>query len=255
MSTAPANRIFTKLVVLGLLSFCLWAFSGKEAVSQQGGQPLPIIVKQLEGTNDVIPVELRCAAASLALPDRLESFSCNLKNNTNKNIIAGNVAYSVILESGGKEVTDTRFHTFDTFVHRDLYEANKSIPPGGEHVVEPPGPTFYAASVIKAIRIEIDYIEFEDKTTLGSNERGAQIIADIREGAARYRDWLAQKYAENGRSAEAIVHLLQQDLPIPDLGVKNQYQEQGERAYRTRLRHIRETRGTGEIDKYLRKQM
>lgn len=240
-----------------LVSAAVIATTGLKVKSNQPAKQtedlqLPIVAKQLPSENGVIPVELKCGTAHLIPPGRLEEFSCILKNNTNKNILATNVAYSVIFESDGKEAADTRFHTIDTFVHPDFYEANKSIQPGGESIIGPPGPSFYADSVIKRIEISVEYVEFEDKTTLGPNEKGAQIIADIREGAAKYRNWLAQKYDENGRSTKAITTLLQQDQPLPnELGFKNSYQEQGARAYRTRLRHIQETLGAAQIERYL----
>lgn len=238
-------------LLLGVIVIMTTALKARNNQNANAGGQVIVRAKQLRSLNGVIPVELQCKEAHLTAPDILESFSCALKNNTDKNILAANVAYSVVFESGGKEDTDTRFHTLDTFVHPDFYEANKSIQPRGERIIEPPGPSFYADSIIKGVEIWIEYVEFEDKTTLGSNEKGSQIIAGIREGATKYREWLAQRYVEKGRSAEAIVPLLQTDQPLPKAGFENSYQEQGARAYRNRLRHIQDTRGAAQIERYL----
>ncbi|MFZ0747836.1 MAG: hypothetical protein WAM70_00655, partial [Pyrinomonadaceae bacterium] len=165
-------------------------------------------MKQLEARNGLIPVKLECENAHLASPDRLDNFSCLLRNNTNKAILAGSVSYSVVVESSGKVVGDAHFQTFDTVIHPDFYDASKSIQPAAARDIGPPGPMFYANSVIKELKIEIEYIEFDDKTTLGAPEKGSE-ITDIREGAARYRDWLFQRYRGSGRSAETIIAILQ----------------------------------------------
>ncbi len=228
--------------------------ASNQPVSPVHSSQITPAVKPLRAANGAIVADLRCGEVLLTTAGRVENLSCTLKNNTDKRILAANVKYSIILEAGGKKFTDTRLHTLDAYIHPDFYEVNKAILPGGERIVESPGPMFYEDSIVKGIEVEVDYVEFEDKTTLGDSEKAAQTIADIRSGAAKCKAWLSRKYTEHGKSAEALTHLLTQNLPGPgELVVTGQHEEQGARAYRTRLRRIAETRGASEIHKYLNK--
>ncbi len=212
------------------------------------------VVKSLRSANGAVVADLRCGEVFLTTAGRVENLSCTLKNNTDKTILAANVEYLITLESGGKKFTDTRVYTFDAYFHPDFYEVNKAILPGGERIVESHGPMSYEDSTVKEIEVEVDYVEFEDKTSLGDSEKAAQTIADIRSGAAKYKAWLSRKYTEHGKSAEALAHLLTQNRPGPgELVVAGQYEEQGARVYRIRLRKIAETQGASEIHKYLNK--
>lgn len=242
------------LAVTVSITIALRARAAKTIQEPLSQEQILVVASQLDPINGVIPVELLCDPAQLTSHDRLENFSCILRNNTNKNLLAANVAYSIIFETDGKEAMDTRLHTIETFIHPDLYEVNKSILPGGERTIEPPGPMFYANSVIKRVEVRVEYVEFEDKTILGPNEKGAQIIMNIREGAAKYKNWLLQKYLEKGRSGKAIIPLLQIDQPIPnELGLKGADEQQGARTYRSRLRSIHDTRGAAQVEKYFNK--
>lgn len=242
------------LAVIVSITIALRARAAKTIQERLPQEQILVAARQLESINGVIPVELLCGPARLTSHDRLENFSCILRNNTNKNLLAANVAYSIIFETGGKEAMDTRLHTIETFIHPDFYEINKPILPGGESTIEPPGPMLYANSFIKRVEVRVEYVEFEDETTLGHNEKGAQIIAKIREGAAKYKNWLTQKYLEKGRSGKAIIPLLQTDQPLPnELGLKDADEQQGARAYRNRLRRIHATRGAVQVEKYLNK--
>jgi len=214
---------------------------------------LNVVVRQLERGSD-IPVELFCKNVRITPPSNLDTLSCVLKNNTNKSILAASIAYSITFASGGKESSDTRLHTIDTFIHPDFYDASKAIQSGEQRIIENPGPSSYADSVIKGVEAWIEYVEFSDKTTLGDAEKDGQIINNIREGAAKYRNWLAHKYANTGRSAIATAALLRRDLPLAsELQLNDKYQEQGARAYRSRLGRLYETLGAAQIDKHLSK--
>ena len=245
----------TGIGLIGATLFGITALtaSNQPTAHQTDASQLVPVVKPLRVTNGMLVADLRCGEVLLVIPSRLEKFSCTLKNNTNKPILAANVEYSITVESDGKSLTDTRSHTFDTYIDPDLYDPNKAILPGAERNVEPPGPMYFDNSVVKGIEVRVEYVEFDDQTTVGDSKKGAQVIADIRAGAAKYRRWLVQKYSEHGRSAEALMPLLQQDRPMPsELDIKKQNEELGARAYRTRLRVIAETRGASELHRYLK---
>ena len=236
-------------IVLGITALT----ASNQTVNPAHSSQITPVVKPFRSADGAIVTDLRCGKVYLTTAGRIENLSCTLKNNTDKRILAANVEYSIILESAGKKFTDTRLHTLDAYIHPDFYEVNKAILPGGERIVESPGPMFYEDSTVKGIEVEVNYVEFEDKTTLGDSEKAARTIADIRSGAAKYKAWLSRKYTEHGKSAEALTHLLTQNLPGPGELVVTGQEEQGARAYRTRLRRIAETRGASEIHKYLNK--
>ncbi len=252
MSRDFKRRISLKLAILIGFSICLWGFSGRAVLVQQDSQTVPITVRQLGAVAGVIPVELGCGSASTPSLGKLDRFSCTLKNNTSKNILAANIAYSIILDYGSKQVEEPHFDILDTFIHRDVYDPQKSLQPGKEFYVGSAGPSFRPGALVKEILISVDYVEFEDGTTLGVSPKGSEVIADIRAGAEKYKKWLTRKYAEAGRSSDVIPQLLLQDFALSDLDFKNDHEEQGARSFRKRLTQIRETRGTLEVQKYLR---
>jgi hypothetical protein len=236
---------------------CLWCFaddtaSQKSALisSAQTEVQIPITTEHLKLDNGLVLIELQCGKAKLPAPNTLEKFTCKLRNNTAKNIVAVNISYSIILEENNVKSVETRLHTLDTMIHPDFYNASKFITPNAERIIEPPGPASYGSAVITGVEIKIDYVEFDDKSKLGDNYKAEQLIGEIREGAAKYKDWLAKKYTEHGKSVELIAPILMPNQPLPD-EFKNSRFEQGARAYRTRLRRIFETSGAAGVSFYL----
>lgn len=219
------------------------------AVKQETEIQLPVKVKQLPAEGTLIPVELMCGTASVTTPNRLNEFLCTLKNNTGKNIAGANVAYSVVLEQGGKESKETRFHTLVTSIDPDFIEITKSILPGGTSVIRPAGSFTYEDSIIKGVEAYIDYIEFDDSTGLGPNEQGSKFFKDFRDGASKYKKWLAGKSRKE--SLNAAIQLLQGEMSVTELEFNNPHQEYGAKFYRRRLRKMYETRGRAEIQKHL----
>lgn len=212
---------------------------------------LPVQVKQLPAEGAFVPVELLCGMASATTPNRLNGFSCDLKNHTGKNIVAANIVYSIVLEEGGQEVKDTRFHTIVTTIDPDFLEKTKSITPGGTSVIRPAGSFTYDNSIVKGVEAYIDYIEFEDDTSLGPNENGSQFIKDFREGASKYKKWLAGKYKKD--SIDEAIQLLGNDQSLPETMFDNTHQEFGAKYYRRRLRKMYKTGGRAEVQKHLSK--
>jgi hypothetical protein len=94
-------------------------------------------------------------------------------------------------------------------------------------------------------------VEFEDKTTLGPDKNGSQIINSGREGAAKYKEWLVKMYRQEGRSVEAISALLNDEDYPPELGLNDPGLRRGADFYRTRLREARAAQGAAEIKKLL----
>jgi hypothetical protein len=250
MISAISRKITLKLLILTVLSFSLWFFSGKAGSNSQVTKEIVVETKQLEASGGVIHVELRCATAHLPALNQVEPFDCKIKNNTGKNITAANVIYSIVVAENRAIQRDTHNSFIEALVHPDFRDSNKLIGPGEECGVGPAGPISYPEGAIQAIEIEVDYVEFEDDTALGPDKGGSAIIKNIRAGAAKYKGWLSRKYIQSRESAEVVIPLLQQVTPLPDeIGVLDQYQEIGAKAYRDKLRRAIKMRGNSELKK------
>ena len=215
--------------------------------SDQLGLQLPITIKQLPENN--INVELLCGTASVTPPNILNYFQCTLKNNTHKSITAANIIYSTVLEEAGRETKDSRNHILATYIHPDFYEKEKNILPGGSTSFRPAGVFTYENAVIKGVEVYIDYVEFEDNTSMGPNKEGSRIINDLREGAVKYKSWLARESKQ--KSIDTVIQSLQSDEGLPEIGLNNFTQKEGARRYGIGLRKLYKSRGPTEVQRYL----
>jgi hypothetical protein len=216
----------------------------------QAGLQLPITTKQLQPENDV-NVELLCGTASVTPPNILNGFQCTLKNNTPKSITAANIIYSTVLEEAGQQTRDSRNQILITNFHADFYEKEKNIMPAESISVGPAGVFTYHNAVVKGVEVYIDYVEFEDNTSMGPDEEGSQIINDFRAGAAKYKSWLARESKQ--KSIETIIQSVQRDegLELPEIGLNNISQKEGARRYGIGLRKLYKKGGPTEVQRYL----
>src|SRR5882724_5228590 len=127
MKTFITSKLVFKILALGGLSICLWAVSARTR-SQQEDQFLSVVITdQLPARDGVIPVYLYCGQARLSAPNRVEEFQCSFKNNTNRNITAANVIYSIVLDHNGSSTKDTSNSTVEALVHPDFKVTSKLI--------------------------------------------------------------------------------------------------------------------------------
>lgn len=213
---------------------------------------IPVVIKPLIVGDNVIPVHIQCQTVFITKPDTLERFSCKLINATDKSIRASGVKYSVIVDLNGKENRIDRLDTAISYIHPDLSEEKKPIGPGGSIFITPLGPIVEPNSIIKRLELEPVYIEFDDETTVGIGGKSAELIANVREGAARYKNSLRQKYLNNEKSAQEILPLLEDDVPLSS-EIENFDQRAGAKAYRKFLRKKYEKAGIEVINKILDK--
>jgi hypothetical protein len=257
MNIFRTNR---RLLVCVLLLLCLATTAAiyKLTINAQRAQPNEpkVTVQQLQTEGGAIPVEIQRPQANFKTQNSVENISFVVRNNTNKNITAICLAYSIQIERDKVESKDTFFHTVDSFVHKDIREGNglKPVAPGQEEVFAESGETvFESGSIVKGVVAKIDYVEFEDGTILGANENGGRIISLMRDGATKYKNWLVQQYIENKKSVNTVVALLQaNDLPI-ELKFNSQHQNLGAKLYRRYMRRIYETQGISKLEDIVNK--
>ncbi|MDQ3750111.1 MAG: hypothetical protein M3367_14045 [Acidobacteriota bacterium] len=213
---------------------------------------IPVVIQPLKIGDDIVPLEIQCEKVFITKPDTLDTFSCTLINGTHKNIHASIVRYSIIVDSNGKEKQIDRLTTAVPYIHPDLSEVKKPIKPGGSLSVTPLGPIVEPDSVVKRLELEPIYIEFDDETTVGMGGKNVELITNVREGAARYKNSLRQKYLDKGKSVQEILPLLEDNAPF-DSEIENFSQRAGAKAYRKFLREKYEKDGIQTINKVLDK--
>lgn len=223
------------------------------ASESKAAQYAKVEVVQLPVQNDVIPVELKQVEASLAGASELANLSFIVKNNTSKDIAAFSVALSLVLEKGDSTSLDQNFITSDTLVHPDIREIHHLQPfsPGQEKKLDASPISFLGGSMIKSIRLNLDYVEFENKSTLGPNKNGARIITLQREGAFRYKNWLVSRYMQDAKSVESVVALLQAKQIPDDIQGGGMHLKQGANIYRKHLLDGYDLHGAKDLEKYL----
>lgn len=261
MSNSPKLRaLYTPCILLALVA-CSWYFSGNTASTISGFQEtqdaerlLRVETEPLRLVKGAGPVELRCEDAELPAPDSLKKLSCVIKNGTRKTISAATVTISFLLDQDGRPSVDSSYQTMLKSVHPDFREEYKNslIPPGGELPFEDL-PTDFHGSVIKRIKVQLDYVEFADNSPpLGPNRAGAGIISGMKKGAVKYKEWLVQEYNRRGKSADAIATLIEKDEAIPRAaGIESGDQEQGAIHYRNFARRAYRSKGAEVLKKYL----
>lgn len=250
-----------KWLVAGLIVIPTTLFIGsnlsQELQSEKHALPirqLPAAVfRQLESAGLVPPVELQRPAAKLSAENQLEEYSCIVKNNTGKTIVALSLAWTIITEVGGKESSIRELQVIDSLIHPDVQKGRKSgaVAPAAEFLAES-GPTYFESNAsVKRVGVSIDYVEFQDGSSLGPNSNGAssQQIAEVREGASKYKEWLVQTYAKTGRSLKVVLQqLLSESIP-DELNLSNPQMKQGAYVYRLRMRKLYNIDGPVAIEK------
>lgn len=243
------------LMLLGVTAVITTSPRAQSNQESRQGERIEVLVtaSQLPAEKNIIPVELRCVSAQLLQRDTIEKIPCVVVNNTKKYITATTINTSIIVETEGKTSGDSDFLSLDPLAHPDFREERKSylIAPTGEIPV-PFLATSYDGGAIKGVLVEVDYVEFADKTVLGPNRAGSRIIADIRDGAAKYKNWLTEKYNRSGKSMNAIAPLLEKGQPLPDeIESLNSHQQEGAMIYRNYARKTFETKGAEGLVKHL----
>ena len=227
---------------------------GLQPPRQPSIQQPTAVAKQLDLEGGTPPVELQRPSARLSAANQLEEYTCVVKNNTGKAVAAFSLAWTIVIEAEGKESAITELEVMDSLIHPDFQESPslRSVSPGTQFVAES-GPTYLGSNdSIKRVEVSIDYVEFDDGTSLGpnTNSRSSQQIALVRDGAARYKEWLVQTYVNTGKSFKMVLQKLQSDSIPDDLNLSPSEMKQGAHTYRRRILDIYNSRGPAAIEKY-----
>jgi len=246
------------LLVLGLITVANPILSTSKTARQTESTTtaLQVVIKQLPPENGNPPVEILEASAASTTSNEVQGFICSLKNNTSKNIIAYSLTVTTVTEQDGKESSPTELYLVDRFVQEDIQEIRslRPIPPGGQSTVESSGPTSFSSNtLVKRLELSVDYVEFDDKTTMGpdTNSHSSQRIKLVRDGATKYKEWIVQMYRRNGRSVDVIVPYLQRKPLQHELDFNDSHMKQGAHFYRSCLLDLYNKQGSEAVEKYL----
>jgi hypothetical protein len=136
-------------------------------------------------------------------------------------------------------------------IHPDLRLANQLVGPGEKTGLGIAGPTSYSDGIIDDISIAIDYVEFEDGTRLGPDREGSRLIAETRQGAIKYKEWLQRQYKQAGNAVEALIPLLESTRPLPAELTLTEREQAGANAYKRGALRLEKKLGRLELDKRL----
>ena len=246
------------LILLGAALTASLAFRAQRAQDLASRQEV-ISAVQLSLEKGVIPVEIQQQRVSYTWSNAVHDYFFTVKNNTNKNIAAFSVDITISGTVNGKELSNTVTSTFDSIPHLDIREAHHMRPvlPGEGRDFDSTGMGIAPTQddvVVGRITVRIDYVEFEDKTSLGLDEHGSRIINLMRDGAAKYKAWLVHEYVQRGKSINIIAPLLREELLPSELGLQDMHQRQGAKTYRNHMLDVYDTHGRAELDKYLNRR-
>lgn len=246
-----SSLVFFFSSIEGALAGSIWSTRANQIPAQT---PIKVTVDQLPADNGLAPLEIQQVQISSSKSDQIESVSYLVKNNTNKKITAFTVAQSITYEENGTEYTETISHTAEYELHPDFNETSrkKNLSPGEIDPMESAGPiSFGEGTIIKEVRLRIDYAQFADGSVLGSGSEGERQVKLAREGASRYKTWLKERYVQSGKSLTIVLNLLQNEDVPEELGLKDSSQILGAKNYRLRLLKIFRTDDPAKIQKYL----
>jgi hypothetical protein len=252
----------------GFMKLCAFLLTGLIAVTSaalisyknhtptQGAKLIPLIVSQLPVENGVFPVEMRCDEVRSPSPNKVNAFSCLAVNNTQKKVSALAIEYAILTEEPEGTGREASLLTFDFAIHPDISEARhlKLLPPGESRIIGPSGPTEFESGTVSGVEVRIDYVEFEDKSSIGSDSQGAKMVGAMRAGAAKYKAWLVRQYKQKGMDEQATAALLEEgELPGElSFGGDSDLAE-GARLYRRIMRSVYTSQGAAELKRDLNK--
>ena len=212
---------------------------------------IQVVVKPLKAGDAIIPVDIQCEPVIVEKPDTLENYGCYFVNNSSKSIRAFGILHSIIFDTNGRPGRTSRLYVTHTYIHPDMSEEKKPFGPGDKRYIGPPGPITQPGSIIKALELAPLYVEYSDGTTGGSDASSMEMINEIREGAARYKQALRREYLRNGRSVVSIAPRLWESFSGEGQNSWTLHQRTGANAYRRFLQERYEKAGSAAVEKIL----
>ena len=251
-----SSGVFMRIGLLFVLSLCFWLLPRprSESKANQNLQTLPVTIKRLQPENGRLPLEVTCSSPRLSATNQLDDFACTLRNNTVKNITAVSLIYStVVVEKDGETVTESHSWLVQALIDPDFLDIYQPIRPGTEASIKAAKMSF-GEETPKSVEIAVDYVEFEDGTKTGPDLEGSQIVAEMKNGAYLYKQWLVNEYIKRGKSSSALAELIEKSTPTLPEELKNIQsnvnQAQGAKAYQALMKRLLSRKGLPAVVKH-----
>lgn len=224
-----------------------WRSPSMELQSREPSN-INVVINQLPAKDGVIPIEIVQPTVVSSAPNKLDDLTYILRNNSGKAVLALAAIRTIGYEEDGKLYTHSVYSTMDAAFHPDI--GGRPFFKGSQMSMESAGPvSFNEGLVIKEITLTIEYASFDDQTANGSGGEGERRIKAMREGACRYKSWLAQEYSRAGKSLTTILPALQ-TRTIPE-GLKlDSDQTMGADRYRLYLLTTFQKKGAADVEKH-----
>ncbi|MGH9837842.1 MAG: hypothetical protein ACREEM_03570 [Blastocatellia bacterium] len=200
---------------------------------------------------ELIPEEAQAQDLTNANASRGDSspkIHFRIKNNSAKTI----TAYQVHIHAdtgieGSKPVVE---YVKDFAPHPDIreYEQIQPLLPGASVTYGPRGVKLEDKpnEKIQTLRLNLDFVVYEDGTFVSSVKNGAEAVLSMRRGAEIFKQLAVKVYNENSQSADKLFKWLSEIKPYQDMVFEGEhdiqgYQITGANAYRnflSRLYHV-----------------
>jgi hypothetical protein len=228
------------------------------AISEKISKAPEVVANQLPVINAVIPVEIHgMKFTESTQPGEYGDLQFAVKNNSSQPLVAFVVVFAITyLQHDGIEGTAIMYRTVNQRIHPDISDIHHQQPfTTGQEKEFGPEPVRLNNDFhweMKKITLSLDYVDFQDGTSLGPNKHGLYSVGQVREGAAKYKEWLVKRFKEGGNSIDAILPLLQSEQLPEDWPTVKDHRLTGARLYRSHMLQAIEQHGASAVEKYFK---
>ena len=181
----------------------------------------------------------------------LDDVTYFLKNNSGKPISAVAVTKKVLYRENGKLYGNLRHSMVDFSFPPDVAQA-KAFMPNTQIPMEASGPmNFGEGTIIESVELKIEYVQYVGAAPYGAGTEGERQINSHRNGAKKYREYLAKTFSEAGQSLVTVVPLLEEQSYPEELKLL-QGETPGANQYRRYLLKMLRTKGAADVEKALK---
>lgn len=201
------KTMFLGFLALAIISVGLYSQADQEPQSDEASLQ-PIVVNPIASKDSVPLVEI-IEATCKTTPKRLEGCSCRVRNNSDREITALALVWTVTWSNGHSEHSDSFYESMDALIVEGL----RPLAPGKAISFHSSRSTWVQGDEsIKSVQVSIDYVEFADKSIIGPDISGhSRRITLTRQGAVSYKESLVRVYKEYGVEA-CIEKLMRNEL-------------------------------------------
>ena len=244
-------KFVSGLALIAVLVGVAFAWHRSTGFQSRDAATIKVVINQPTTKDGVVPIEIIQPTVVSSAPNKLDDLTYTLRNNSGKAVIAVALVKTISYEEGGKLYAQSRYSTADAGFHSDV--GGRPFLPGSQMSMESAGPiSFDQGVVIKEITLTVEYVSYADQTAYGSGGEGERRINAMREGARRYKGWLAQEYSRAGKSLATILPVIQTHSMPEELKLDAD-QTMGADRYRIQLLQTLKTKGAADVENYLNK--